>query len=74
MPTLFVHTFLFACPECQLPFAITRVNEEKNLQSAGNQTMRGYCDYCGKVRYGSPATAKRHYVDEWERAKAANQA
>jgi len=73
MATHFVHTFLFACSACGLPVAITRTSESTSWESVGNVTMRTYCGYCGKACYCASATARRRYVDEWERTKEASQ-
>ena len=73
MATDFVHTFLFACSACGLPLAITRTSESTSWESVGNGPMRTYCGYCGKVCYCSSGTAKRRYVDEWQRTKEASQ-
>ena len=71
MAIQYVHTFLFACPSCQLPISITRMSADQNPQSVGRGPMRASCCYCGKNSYCSPAAARRHYVEEWQRAMEA---
>jgi hypothetical protein len=71
MTIQYVHTFVFACANCQLPTAVTRISGEQSPQSVGNGPMRAYCGYCGKPCYGSAATARHHYVEEWQRAREA---
>ncbi len=65
MATRFVHTLLFACPECNLPVAISRVSNEKNLEGVDAEQLQLRCSYCEKVSDATAVTAKRHYVEEW---------
>ena len=71
MAIQYAHTFLFACPSCDLPVSITRVSGEQSRQSAGRAPMRTICPYCGKHCHCSPDTARCHYVEEWQRAMEA---
>jgi hypothetical protein len=68
MTIQYVHTFVFACANCRLPAAVTRVSGEQTRKSFGDGSMRTFCGWCGKACYGSAATAQHHYVEEWRRA------
>ena len=39
MATRFVHTLLFACPECNLPVAVSRISKEKNLEGVDAEQL-----------------------------------
>jgi aspartate carbamoyltransferase regulatory subunit len=62
-----VHLLLFACPECGLPVAETRVAVEKNLEKVDGHTFPAHCSYCEKTFMANPLDAVRHYVEEWGR-------
>jgi aspartate carbamoyltransferase regulatory subunit len=64
MATRFVQTLLFACPECNLPVAISRVSKEKNCEGVDADNLRIRCSYCEKVSDTTAVIAKRHYVEE----------
>lgn len=65
MADRFVHTLLFACPECNLPVAISRISKEKNLEGVDAEKLHIRCSYCEKVSDITAVTAKKHYVEEW---------
>jgi hypothetical protein len=65
MATRFVHTLLFACPDCNLPVAISRVSNAKNLETVDAERPQIKCSYCDKLSDVIAVTAKRHYVEEW---------
>ncbi len=61
----YVHVLLFACPDCNLPVSISRVSNEKNLETVDAERLRIECSYCDKSCDVTAVTAKRHYVEEW---------
>jgi endogenous inhibitor of DNA gyrase (YacG/DUF329 family) len=63
--TRFVHTLLFACPECGSPVAINRVTNEKKLEIVDAERLRIKCSFCNKSSDVIAVTAKRHYLEEW---------
>jgi hypothetical protein len=65
MPTRHAHTLLFACPNCQLPLAITRMSKDKNCDDVDAELLRLKCSFCGKSSDVRAVTAKRHYVEDW---------
>jgi hypothetical protein len=65
MAARFVHTLLFACPECNLPVAISRVSKEKNFEGVDAENLRIRCSYCETVSDTTAVTAKKHYVEDW---------
>jgi hypothetical protein len=69
MSTRFVHTLLFACPECDLPLAITRLTDERNLERVDGQMRQVQCTFCGNNFTASSVNARKHYVEEWSGVK-----
>ena len=69
MAIQYVHTFVFACPACHLPIAVSRVSGEQTFDGP----MRVNCGYCGKASYVSSNAATQHYIEEWQRTKEASQ-
>jgi aspartate carbamoyltransferase regulatory subunit len=65
MASRFVHTLLFACPECNLPVAISRISKEKNFEGVDAENLRIRCSYCEKVSDTTAVMARKHYVEEW---------
>jgi len=65
MTARFVHTLVFACPDCDLPIAISRVSKENNLENINAEVLRLKCSYCEKASSVRAVYAKRHYVEEW---------
>jgi hypothetical protein len=65
MTIRFVHTLLFACPDCNLPVAINRVTEERSLETVDAERLCITCSYCEKSSDVIAVTAKRHYMEEW---------
>jgi uncharacterized protein YlaI len=61
----FAHILLFVCPECDLPIAISRINNEKNLEAVDAEVLHIKCSYCDKSAEVSALTAKKHYVETW---------
>jgi transcription elongation factor Elf1 len=61
----YVHMLLFACPECNLPVAISRVSNEKNLEKIDSEFLHIICSYCGKSSDVTAVAAKAHFVEEW---------
>jgi aspartate carbamoyltransferase regulatory subunit len=61
----YVHILLFACPDCNLPVSISRVSNEKNLETVDAERLHIKCSYCEKPSDVTVVTAKRHYVEEW---------
>jgi hypothetical protein len=65
MSMRYVHILLFACPDCRLPVSISRVSNERNLETVDAERLRITCTYCQESSDVTAATAKRHYVEEW---------
>ena len=65
MATRFVHTLLFACPECNLPVAISRVSKEKNFEGVDAENLRIRCSHCERMSDTTAVMTKKHYVEEW---------
>jgi hypothetical protein len=65
MPTKYVHTLLFACPDCHLPVAISHFSSRGKMEAIGAESLPVKCRYCGTISQMIAATAKRHYLDEW---------
>jgi hypothetical protein len=65
MPTRYAHTLLFACPDCDLPIAISRVSKEQSSENIDAELLRIKCSYCDKTSDVRASYAKKHYVDEW---------
>jgi hypothetical protein len=42
----YVHLLLFACPDCNLPVSISRVSNEKDLETVDAEHLRITCSYC----------------------------
>ena len=61
----YAHMLLFACPECNLPVAISRVSNEKNLERVDAESLHIICGYCGNSSDVTAVTAKAHFVEEW---------
>jgi aspartate carbamoyltransferase regulatory subunit len=61
----YVHTLLFSCPDCNLPVAITRVTNERNLEQVDAQKLEIHCSYCERGFGALSADARKHYVEEW---------
>jgi transcription elongation factor Elf1 len=68
MSARYVHTLLFACPDCNLPVAISHVSNRGNLEAIDAESLPVKCRYCGTSSQMIAATAKRHYIDEWQQA------
>ncbi len=64
--TQFVHTLLFACPDCRSPIVICRVMSEKNQEELDGESLPILCGQCGCSSETTGITAKRHYVEEWD--------
>lgn len=62
---LFVHTFLFACPDCQLPVGLTRVSHKGEQHSLCDEAFLIKCPYCEHGFKVIAATAREHYVSKW---------
>jgi hypothetical protein len=65
MDVKYVHTLLFACPQCKLPVAVTRISEKRNLEAVATETVSMQCSFCAAVFETVGANAKIHFVDEW---------
>lgn len=61
----YAHTFLFMCPECNLPVSISCVRPEKNLETIESQSFRLKCDYCNESSTVPAVMAKAHWITEW---------
>jgi hypothetical protein len=61
----YVHILLFVCPKCNLPVAISRVSNERNLERVDAESLHIKCSYCENLSDVVSAAAKRHYVEEW---------
>jgi hypothetical protein len=61
---LYVHVLIIACPGCNFPVIIGRLNEKDSLE-IGDEALRINCSYCGLASGASAADAKRHLVEEW---------
>jgi hypothetical protein len=64
---LYTHTFVFECPACNLPIAVARISEEKNLETTDGQIHKTRCSYCGWTGDQVGFDARDHYVVEWPR-------
>jgi hypothetical protein len=60
-----VHVLLFICPDCNLPVAISRVSNERSLETVDAERFHITCSYCEKSSDVTAVTAKRHYVEDW---------
>jgi hypothetical protein len=65
MAVRYVHVLLFVCPECNLPVAISRVSNDKNLEGVDAERLNITCSHCKASSTTTTVTAKRHWVDEW---------
>jgi hypothetical protein len=65
IPLRYAHILLFACPDCNLPVSISRVSNEKNLETVEAERLHIKCSYCERSSEVTAVTAKRHYVEEW---------
>lgn len=62
----FVHTLLFACPDCAGPIVISLLSDTGNLEDVDSDYILLQCTQC-KECFSLPALgARRHYVEEWE--------
>jgi hypothetical protein len=70
----YAHTFLFACPDCQLPTSITRISSEKNLETLDGQSLEITCGYCLAESKVHAISAEYHYVSSWPRLTSGQRA
>jgi hypothetical protein len=63
--TKYVHTLLFQCPDCDLPIAISRVTEARNLEEIDAEPLRIFCTSCYNPSNVIAIMAKKHYVENW---------
>jgi hypothetical protein len=61
----FVHTLLFACPDCKLPVAVSHLSNARTLEPVDAQTITIACAYCKSSHDVLAATARKHFVDTW---------
>ena len=61
----YAHTLLFVCPDCNLPIAISRISDKKNLEGVDGELVRIKCAYCEQASEVSAVTAKVHWVTDW---------
>lgn len=61
----YAHTFLFACPNCNLPIATSRIADQKNLEPLEGELFRMTCGYCAAVSNLHGVLAKTHFVTQW---------
>ena len=61
----YAHTLLFVCPGCNLPVAISRISNNKNLEQVDEQTVSVRCSYCDETSEVFALTAKVHWVTDW---------
>jgi hypothetical protein len=47
----FVHLLLFRCPDCNLPVAVARITDERNLEGIDAETIEMNCSYCADHLY-----------------------
>jgi hypothetical protein len=62
----YAHTLLFDCPECNLPIAVSRICNEKNLEGVAGKPVRIKCSYCEHTSERFGWTAKAHWVSDWD--------
>jgi hypothetical protein len=65
IPARYIHVLLFVCPDCNLPISISRVSNEKNLETVDAERLHITCSYCDRSSDVTSVTAKRHYVEDW---------
>jgi hypothetical protein len=65
IPARYIHVLLFVCPDCNLPVSISRVSNEKNLETVDAERLHITCSYCDSSADVTAVTAKRHYVEDW---------
>ncbi|MGC2767582.1 MAG: hypothetical protein WB607_18890, partial [Candidatus Acidiferrum sp.] len=65
IPARYIHILLFVCPDCNLPVSISRVSNEKNLETVDAERLHITCSYCDRSSDVTAVTAKRHYVEDW---------
>ncbi|HTQ95658.1 MAG TPA: hypothetical protein VMH89_02570 [Candidatus Acidoferrum sp.] len=61
----YAHILVFSCPDCNLPIAITRISNEKNLEKVDAEALDIRCSYCESTTHMSAVNAKLHYVESW---------
>ena len=62
----FVHILVFACPQCRLPIAVSRLSPKKTFDEFDGQRFCATCEFCAKVFDVQAHTAKRHLVESWD--------
>jgi hypothetical protein len=60
----YAHTFLFMCPECNMPIAISRIRPERNLETIESRKFDLKCAYCNETPMPAPM-AMAHWVTDW---------
>jgi len=64
----FVHTIVFACPDCSLPVVIGVVSVHGNRSAISNEWQNIKCCFCEKAFRVVVSTAREHYIAVWEDA------
>ena len=61
----YAHTFLFMCPDCGFPLAISVVSEYESREPVNAEAFHVGCVYCGRAFKIVVSLAKKHYVEPW---------
>ena len=61
----YAHTFLFMCPDCNMPIAISRIRPERNLETIESRKFDLKCAYCNESSAMPAPMAKAHWVTDW---------
>lgn len=64
----YAHTLLFVCPDCNLPIAVSKISDAKNLEEIDSLEIHIKCAYCEGTSNLLAVTAKTHWVTEWHDA------
>jgi hypothetical protein len=63
-PEHYVHVLLFACSKCGAPIVSSRLNEERNLETAEAVKYMLTC-HCGWTGESLGTSASKHWVEQW---------
>jgi RNase P subunit RPR2 len=66
----YLHTLIFACPNCYQPVAFTQISPHKRLEDLAAEILTIQCLKCGAVSKVQGSTATHGYVGPWKLADA----
>jgi hypothetical protein len=64
----YVHTMVFACPDCGLPVVIGVMSVHGNRAATSSEWHNIKCCFCEKAFRVVVSTAREHYIAVWEDA------